>query len=620
MNRIVIDRLIVRSQTREDAVVEFTQGLNVVTGPSDSGKSYVLDLLDFIFGASKLRRVIPEVEPYDYVIAHLSFVGEDPHRVSLARPTKGGAFEIREGHVQTVGVADQPRYLSPIHNANNLDNLSNYLLDQIGLAGSKLRKNRQNQTRTLSFRDLAHLSLVNETSMQASISPITPTGQHTNRTAEESVFSLLLEGEDDSDLSETPPTAEEKRLSDTRTRLLDSVIAALEDQSPSAASVIELRSQLDRLDASIASETESMAARVAERDQVASQRSTVTDEIARTTSELGELTDLYNRFLLLSRQYSSDLERLDMVGEAGTLLALSNPDVCVLCGAGTEHQHWDVHNVNELTSLTTAVDVEKRKIQTLAEDLNQTLQDVRRRGRSARSRLVDLRTASDRLASQLRQLDSSLRPDRAQLRELLDKRSSVERAVTVQEHIEAVDALRAQVAATEQEAAGAARERPSTSALSEFCSIVQSALQAWHVQGSSSVRYDRVARDLVVGGRLRASRGKGVRALQHAAFSVALVRYCAARDLPNPGFLVLDSPLVTYREPDSDDPVWDDPRNIQSTSEAFYADLSQSDGLQIIVIENIPPPPTLSVEVNEIAFTLNAESGRYGLFPRQTTH
>ncbi|UUO01686.1 AAA family ATPase [Mycolicibacterium novocastrense] len=204
-NKVVIDRLIVRSQGEQDAILDFNRGLNVITGPSDSGKSYVLDLLDFMFGASKLRRRIPEIEAYNYVILQLTFIGDDPGHVSIARNINGGAYELREGHVETVGSADEPRRLSATHNPRNLDNLSNYLLDKIGLAGSMVRRNLRNQTRSLSFRDLAHLSLIDETSMQSAVSPVTPTGQYTTRTVEESVFSLLLEGEDDSGLSESPP-------------------------------------------------------------------------------------------------------------------------------------------------------------------------------------------------------------------------------------------------------------------------------------------------------------------------------------------------------------------------------------------------------------------------------
>jgi hypothetical protein len=617
-NRIVINRLVVQSPTEPDAVIEFTPGLNVISGPSDSGKSYILDLLDFMFGAASLPRRIPEIEPYRHVVMQISITGDDPLLLSIARALDGEFYELREGHVETVGIADEPRQLSRTHNARNLDNLSNFLLDKLGLSGAQLRRNARNQTRTLSFRDLAHLAIIDETSMQSEVSPVTPTGQYTTRTVEESVFSLLLEGDDDSGLTEFGPSTEERRLSETRLRLLDRVVSLLEGQSPSTAPIAELRDQLDRLNTGIASEGASIEQRLAGRDDIAGQRSSTALAIDQTTSELAELTDLYSRFLLLSRQYASDLERLDMIAEAGTLLTLTNPDVCVLCGAATEHQHWDRHQASELTSLSDAVDAEKSKIESLARDLGQTLQDVRERGRAAQRQISTLRKLSTDLTSQIRQLDASIRPDRAQLRELIHKRSSVERAVTVQEHIDAVDALRAQVAAAEQATASSVRERPSPPVLAEFGEVMIAALQAWHVQGARSVRYDRASRDFIIGGRARASRGKGVRALQHAAFSVALARYCADRDLPAPGFVILDSPLVTYREPDRDDPVWGDSAP-QSTSDAFYTNLAASDAIQIIVIENVPPPVTSAVSVNHVAFTLNTRGGRVGLFPRTAT-
>ncbi|OBC04450.1 hypothetical protein A5784_12810 [Mycobacterium sp. 852013-50091_SCH5140682] len=451
--------------------------------------------------------------------------------------------------------------------------------------------------------------------MQSEVSPVTPTNQFATATVEESVFSVLIEGEDFSGLTVTAPSAEERRLSESRTRLLDSVVAVLGDQSPSAAPLSELRAQLGRLAESVTAETASLEEQLQQRDEIVQRRAAVSQTIDQTTSDLVELSDLFNRFQLLSVQYASDLERLEMIGEAGTLLALSNPDVCVLCGAATEHQHWEFHQESELTALGAAVDAERTKIERLAADLSQTLQDVRDRARSAQRQLTVLRRESDSLSSQLRQLDAALRPNRAQLQELLNKRSSVERAVTIHEHIQAVDALRAQVAADEQEAIASAAERPSSAALSEFCSYMQSALEAWHVQGASPVRYDRRSRDFIIGGRSRESRGKGVRALQHAAFSVALVRYCADRSLPSPGFVVLDSPLVTYREPDVDDPAWADnaPR---TTSEAFYEDLATRDDVQLIVIENISPPGDLNDSINHIAFTLNPNEGRIGLFPK----
>lgn len=613
-NRIQIDKLIIKSQTAPDAVLNFQPGLNVISGPSDSGKSFVVDLIDFMFGASALRRTIPEIELYDYVVMQITVTGEAVEQLSIARSIDGDDYELREGHVDRTGPIGEPELLAKKHNHHNVENLSNFLLDKIGLAGALVRRNSRNQVRTMSFRDLAHLAVIDETSMQSEVSPVTPTNQFATSTVEESVFSVLIEGDDFSGLPVTAPSKDEKRLSETRTRLLDSVVALLGDHSPTSTPLAELKDQLERLSAAIASDTASLETGLQQRGEMAQRRVSLAQQLDATAAELAELTDLYSRFLLLSNQYASDLERLEMIGEAGTLLALSNPDVCVLCGAATEHQRWESHQESELTALGAAVDSERSKIERLASDLHETLSDVRERGIATQRLVGALQKESDELAKQLRQIDNELRPERAQLRELLDKRSSIERAVTVQEQIKAVDALRAQVAASENQAATASTERPSSLALAEFCTYMQAALQAWRMQGSSTVRYERRTRDFVIGGRARASRGKGVRALQHAAFSVALGRYCADRLLPAPGFVVLDSPLVTYREPDVDDPVVASDAS-QSTSDAFYADLSVGDALQIIVIENVPPPAHVLESINHIAFTLNPSEGRVGLFP-----
>ena len=61
--------------------------------------------------------------------------------------------------------------------------------------------------------------------------------------------------------------------------------------------------------------------------------------------------------------------------------------------------------------------------------------------------------------------------------------------------------------------------------------------------------FDLSSYDLIIDGKERRNNGKGVRAITHAAFKVALMLFCRERNLPHPGFLVLDTPLLTYRDP-----------------------------------------------------------------------
>jgi hypothetical protein len=95
--------------------------------------------------------------------------------------------------------------------------------------------------------------------------------------------------------------------------------------------------------------------------------------------------------------------------------------------------------------------------------------------------------------------------------------------------------------------------------------------------------------------------------------------YCRDRSLPHPGFLVLDTPLLTYREPlnSRHGELLPDEAEIKQTSLAthFYAHLaSLKETAQIIIIENSDPPGAIRSLARIETFTGHAETGRSGLF------
>jgi hypothetical protein len=134
----------------------------------------------------------------------------------------------------------------------------------------------------------------------------------------------------------------------------------------------------------------------------------------------------------------------------------------------------------------------------------------------------------------------------------------------------------------------------------------------------------RLTSDVTIGGKERADSGKGVRAILHAAVNVATLIFCRERGLPHPGFLVLDTPLLTYREPLTSKygELSEDEAEIKRTSLAthFYNHLANLEGLgQIIIIENSDPPSDLDKPPNIEIFTGRRDSGRFGLFIAKAT-
>ena len=113
---------------------------------------------------------------------------------------------------------------------------------------------------------------------------------------------------------------------------------------------------------------------------------------------------------------------------------------------------------------------------------------------------------------------------------------------------------------------------------------------------------------------MRSAHGKGVRAILHAAFTIGLAQYCFNNNRPHPGFVVLDSPLVTYRPPRAGETVDENVLDIDVASR-FYSDIQESVEGQVIVMENMDPPNGLKAGSTDIFFTGVAGEGRAGFFP-----
>jgi hypothetical protein len=98
----------------EPARVEFGPGVTLVRGPSDTGKSFIVDALDFMLGANALKE-IPEREPYSTVLLGLEL--PDGEAVTVTRSVDGGNFGLYLSDVREGPLAVPDESLTPKHNA-----------------------------------------------------------------------------------------------------------------------------------------------------------------------------------------------------------------------------------------------------------------------------------------------------------------------------------------------------------------------------------------------------------------------------------------------------------------------------------------------------------------------
>ncbi len=285
---LVLRSLSFHGPVRERATIEFGLGLNVIFGASNTGKSFIVDTIDFMLGGKGPLRDIPERVGYDQILLGVETL--DGEQFTLVRSTEGGAFRVFDGLYAEGVPASGGTPLADHHNDRKDDNLSAFLLSKLDLAHKRVRRNRRGDTQSLSFRNIARLLIVNEEEIIQQRSPLSD-GNYTADTANTAVFKLLLTGVDDSALAAGQVRTPEEQSRGAQLELLDQLIDDYRGQVRELAGPRdELEDQLGRLDGSMEQHGEQLALTEAEFRVASSRRRDVAKHVEDARNRLAEVT------------------------------------------------------------------------------------------------------------------------------------------------------------------------------------------------------------------------------------------------------------------------------------------------------------------------------------------
>lgn len=445
------------------------------------------------------------------------------------------------------------------------------------------------------------------------------TGESTQKTVQASLLKLLLTGLDDSALVATKKRVIAKAEIEGQILAFDQLIVDFETELKGYTDdPEELTAQDDRLEASIsASEAVLATERSAFQAQERARREAWADR-ERIEIRESEIDGLEERFALLDQSYATDLERLEAIAEAGQYFVALPVGTCPLCGALTgDHHHDGVPHDGDIERLKTACASEISKVRQLRLELGEAIAELARERNSLQADAQAAR-ASFRAADALVRdsLAPALSVARQQYNELLQTRTRVRQAIALAERLNALRLRKADAEAALGTAGKVSDERPGLPAASvQALSVaIETLLDAWRFPHEKPVYFEEQRHDLVLGSRRRGEQGKGLRALTHAAFAIGLQLAIKALKRNWPGFVVLDSPLVTFREADHEDDLAPDQK--LDVKQAFYSDLAtRSVGLQVIIFENEDPATALVPNITTHFFSKQKTHGRYGFFP-----
>ena len=605
-----IDRLSYLGPNKTPVHVDFKAGLNILCGASESGKSFVLETVDFMLGGGSELRELPERAGYDRVVMQISF--SDGKDFTIQRALQGGAYLWRSGKHDKLEKSDET--LKPSHDPDKEDNLSTRILALLGLGRPRLRRDKDMNTVSFTLRSLALLSMVQEDRIIGNLSPVL-TANKVNNTVEKSAFKYVLTGVDDSALVAIREAKESHAKLVVNRNALEMLILARQNRLPSAEQINQFRERLKQIEGRITSIGDDVADDEQQHTDASSRFRVLDRFVQNTRRRKSEIEGLLQRFLLLDEHYESDLSRLDAIEQSGAIFSALHPGPCPFCGAPPEAQAHDSTCDVDPNQIVSAAHAEIERIGVLRHGLVETKRrlvvendqlTVHADRAADEQRVVSRR--SQELALILRErrrgigdLDREAQELRVQLKdadiitELKDELGHMDEIIDADEEIK--------VAST-------------TLALppietTQFAAELENVLNAWDFPDVGRVAWEETRTDVLIGDRRRGDQGKGLRAITCSAFLLALMKRCVEKARPHLGIVILDSPLLAYWKPEG---TADDLRGTK-VDECFYRWMqSLPTNSQVIVIENRPLPDWVDDVAHVIHFTKNKNEGRFGLF------
>lgn len=559
-------------------------------------------------GGTKPPKAINESKGYEYI--EVTFEENDGLQFSLQRKLGvNGEIVMRETG------ADKEIVLKGQHKPN-FKNLSNRFLRKIGLNDKLLLKSKENlTTQALSVRTLEKIFIIDETRIIAEYSPL-GTGQNSEKTLELSFLSMLLTGIDDTQAKQLRVSMESNATIQRKVNNLEEFIEKIfPEDSFQKSKTEEIDKQLQSLGEALIRLDHDLIEAVSLNQSLLEKRTEILRRISNAEQQQQDDLLLIDRFFLLRTKYESDKARLLGIGQAADALDSFTRASCPTCG-----QEFDSSiSYDDVMGISASAEAEVSKIDSQLRDLSKAIDDLRQNIDTTRNETAFLQEQLTRTNSAISgnikqkitessRLKSEIYAKQAEyinLRTLIDSRARA---------LSELESLKLQAGTSQAVYA----LNHFDDELEKFVSTISEILRRWGYPNFNEVYFSQKDRDIVIGGTPRSNFGKGYRAIAFSAFAIGLMT-TIQKSGRHPGFVVLDSPLTTYKQADKD--RGDRDESVAADMKyAFYRDLCDYyQENQVIIFDNQEPDDDIKSMMNYEHFSKNPNIGRYGFFPILST-
>lgn len=555
---------------REDSTIEFSPGVNLIVGASDTGKSAVLRCIKFMFGGEKpfdhkakgFNRIVMVLQTVKGEITLSRYIGRN--RITV----ESEALGVMTGEFST-------DYPPEDKKKNQPTSISHFWFSLYGIPGDPMIMWRMvGDRRHLTMKTILRSFYLDENDIDNPDSVILPPREST-QVHFLSAMLYFLTGEEYSEqkLYDTNAISQAKR---------EAVELFAQDR---IAALSRLRSEaekeLKRFDGiNVEAKLEQSLLQLSKTEkslhEAFARQQALSEMLSRYNDEEADLTLILSRNHELATQYRSDIDRLVFLTEGDKLLGNQPSNTtCPFCQNTIEpivRPSYAASNRAELVRIT-------RQAEGLAEsekDVMERLSNIRSEIKSAKSESSRLQTM---ITKQLTPLAEQLRRDIIAYRHYIQVKNTYDLYQQIsKDEQETLDSPEFQ--AKEPDTVFKPRDHFPTDFVADMGAYATEILTESHYKGFNVVQFLFQPFDLLINGVTKQEEhGKGYNSFINTVMGLTMRRYYIERAKYNPGLFIVDTPFHGF----------DEGQVIKEASMVhglFEYLISQNGTGQIIVVEN----------------------------------
>lgn len=610
-----IKKILITSEGKEGEKViselALQPGLNIVYGPSNTGKTHVLDCIDFMLGGDAKRLYKKELK----IKAVSMFLDSDGAELTMYR-------ELAEETKADVVVSSKvPGITSGTYTANNQptkekDTIGSLWLKLMGINEEvKIIKQIEDaQWQRLTVRTFYHMFVINENRISGENSILKSGTTWTNNIPVPTITSLIYLLTEKNYIApgekQQTPKATVKIKRAAAKQIVDGSMEAIKEKEALGIQEEEIRSAAE-IQQEINNLLEEISAAEDSLKQTTEHDEEISELIIGLTKSISESTVLKGRYDALRTRYEADMRRLTFIAEAD-LHKGSIPKIerCPFCNGELPKE--------KTQSCLDAAIAEADKIELRIKDLQSA-------DEALTYEIDRLQRRRDGYVREQQQVQSSirgeLRPQVDALRERLVRYTvALERAKAKEMVKYFTEVLNDQLLKLNNEDGDLAlnfdvRARIREELQKPMEKLLTEILEKCKYENYVGSRFDEDLCDVVVNGSEKMTQGQGFRAFLNTVVALAVQELMNQFNLHKTHLLVMDSPILSLKERGED--IGTEITSDSMRGALFQYMVDHETDRQTIVLENTIP--TIDYKnARLIHFTRTVGDGRYGLIEGYT--